>query len=189
MPSTEKPANVLGVIAFVETDVLVATRGWLRTFDGNAVERCFKKFDVVRIGTTDFNTQRHATTVGKHRPLGSQLASIGRVFPSFFPHPAATSSSPRPRFASSTRCLEVRHTPRAMLSTVGKKRPVWSTLGSNDAKCFRNRTRGARLSTGIPCAVRRKCLPRLSLNQLAVALLRDSSDSEEEIVSAAATIQ
>ena len=58
--TTEKLANVLGVVPFVETDVVAAAAGWLRTFDRNAVEGRFEKSDVVRISAAYFNPQRHA---------------------------------------------------------------------------------------------------------------------------------
>ena len=41
------------------------------------------------IGTRNSEANRHATSVGENRPLGAQLTTIGRVFPGFFPRPAA----------------------------------------------------------------------------------------------------
>ncbi len=102
MPASEKLANVFRVVAFVEADVLVAAVRGLRALDRNGIERRLKKLDVVRVGAAHLNAQRHAVSVGEHRPLGSQFTAIGRVFPGFFPHPEATWSSLRPRFANST---------------------------------------------------------------------------------------
>lgn len=157
VPPTEKPANVLRVVTFVEGDVLLAARRRLRTCYRNAVKGGLQKLDIVRVGATDFNTQGHAAAIGKDRPLGSQLATIGRVFPGFFPRPVATWSSPRPRFASSSRSLGVRHTPRARLSTAERKHRIASILGSNDARCCRKNIRGVPLSTGSPSAAHKRC--------------------------------
>jgi hypothetical protein len=177
MPTAEKPANVVGVVPFVKADVLLAMASWLRTFDGNAAEGCFKKFDVVRIRAAYFNTQRHAATVGKHRPLGSQLATIGRVFPGFFPHPAAISSSPRPRFASSTGCPAVHRTPVAPPSTTLERRQRAPTLENNDARCSLSHTHMAQLSTGIQYVAHKKCHRQHSAGRYADGPPRGSSDS------------
>ena len=108
MSTLEKLTNIFRVVAFVETDVLVSTSGRLRAFDGNAIEGCLKKFDVVRVGAAYFNAQWHTVAIGEHGSLGAQFPAISRVFTGFFPHPEATSSSLRPRFANSTGCLGVR---------------------------------------------------------------------------------
>lgn len=188
MPPTEKRANILGVVPFVEADVLVATRGWLRTFYGNAVEGCFKKFDVVRIGATDFNAQRHTATIGKDRPLGTQLASIRRVFPGFFPHPVATWSSPRLRFANSTGCQRVGRIPTASPSTACEIRPTRSILGSNDEACFQTRIPLAPPSIGNLCGARKRCHRRSSSSQRVAAPLGGSWDTEVTTISSAATV-
>jgi hypothetical protein len=188
VPSLKKLANVLRVVPFVKTDVLVATAGRLRTLDRNTVERRFQEFDVVRVGAAYFNTERHTATVSEHRPLGSQLATIGRVFPGFFPHPVATWSSPRPRFASSTECLLVRRTPIATPSTTCERLPQRSIFGSNDATCFPNHTRWAPLSTGTPSAAHRKCRPQPSSNHSAGDHRGDSFDSVARAAQSAATV-
>jgi hypothetical protein len=76
------------VIAFVEAHVL-SSRGWLRAVDRNAIKGGFKKFDIVGVGSADFDSQRNAASVSEHRPLGSQLAAIGRIFACIFPRPEA----------------------------------------------------------------------------------------------------
>ena len=51
MPSLEKLANVFGVVAFVETNVLF-TCGGLRSPDGKIVEGGLKKFDICLLYTS-----------------------------------------------------------------------------------------------------------------------------------------
>jgi len=104
VPTFEKLADRFGVVTFVEAYVLAARRR-LRAMDGHAIECGFKKLDVVSIGATDLHSKRHASGVSQHRSLGSQLAAIGRVFASIFPHPEATWSSLRQHLANSTECF------------------------------------------------------------------------------------
>ena len=49
MPPSKELANVLRVVAFVETDVLLLAVGRLRTFDRKTVEGRLQEFDVVRV--------------------------------------------------------------------------------------------------------------------------------------------
>ena len=55
VPPPEKLADVFGVIAFVEADIL-SSGCRLRTMDRNTVESGFEKFDIVSVGTTDFDS-------------------------------------------------------------------------------------------------------------------------------------
>ena len=103
--SLEKLLHVLRMVTLVQADVLATTRRGFRPGDWDAVESRLKKFDVVSVGAADFNSQRDTATVSENRPLGSQLATISRVFARIFPHPEATWSSLRPHFANSTGCL------------------------------------------------------------------------------------
>ena len=61
----EKFADVLGVVAFVETDVLMP-HSRLRAMDRNTVEGGFEKFDVVSVGTTDRHSQRNSACVSEY---------------------------------------------------------------------------------------------------------------------------
>ena len=99
--ASEELADVVGMIAFVEADVLSSSCR-LRSMDRNAVEGGFEKFDIVSVGATDLHSQGYAACVSEHRSFGSQLAAIGRIFAGIFPHPEATWSSLRPHFANST---------------------------------------------------------------------------------------
>lgn len=85
--------------------MLLTLRCRLGALNRNAVESLCEQFYIVGVGTADFDTQRNTTGISENRPLGTQLAAIGRVFAGFFPRPEAISSSLRPRFANSTECL------------------------------------------------------------------------------------
>jgi hypothetical protein len=179
MPTLEKLANVFRIVAFVQADMLMATPGGLGSGERDAVESRLKKLDVVRVRAAHLHAQRGTTSVGQYRSFCSQLAAIGRVFASIFPHPEAIWSSLRQRFANSTGCLEARRTPGAMLSTVGERHPRRSTAENNDGVCFPNHTRGELLSTGNPCEARRKYLEPQFADQPAVGPLGDFDDSGE----------
>ena len=187
VPTPEKLANVLGVVRLVETDVLMPAAVWLRTFDRDAVEGCFKQSNVVRVRTAYFNPQRHAATIGKHRSLSSQFATIGRVFAGFFPHPVATWSLPRPRFANSTGCPVFRRTPRALPSTSFERRLLSPTLESNDVRYSPSHTHSARPSIGNRSATHKRYRRQHFANRFVVDHLRGSSDSVATTVSSAAT--
>ena len=105
MATLQKLTHVFRVVAFVEADMLMPTTGRLRPIDGGAIESRFEKLDVVGVGAAHFHAQSNATSVGEYRSLGTQLATIGRVFTGIFPRPEAIWSSLRPRFANSTECL------------------------------------------------------------------------------------
>jgi len=188
MPTPQKLAYVPGVVAFVETDVLMSAAGGLGTLDRNAVESRVKKFDVVRVRAAYLYAQRHAATIGEHRSFGSQLAAIGRVFPGFFPRPEATWSSLRPRFANSTECLSVRRTPTTRLSTICGRRLLPSILESNDAKCCRTQTLLAPPSTGNPFAIHRRYRRQPSSSRYAADRPWNSSDSVATTNSSAAKV-
>ncbi len=93
----------LADIAFVEAEMLGLVSRGFRAMDRDVVERGGQKFLVMHIGAVHRHTDRHAPTVDQHRTLDAEFATIGRVFPGFFPHPAAICSSPRPGSATSSR--------------------------------------------------------------------------------------
>ena len=188
VPALKKPTNVFRIVAFVETGVLGFAACWSRAFDRNAVEGRLKKLDVVRIGAAHLNAQRHAASIGEHRPFGSQFATIGRVFAGFFPLPEATWSSLRPHFANSTGCLFVCRTLGARPSTTCERRRPPSIPGSNDARCSPTQTPLALLSTGSPFAIHRKYRWRRFSSRRAAGHLYDSCDSAATTAGAAAKI-
>ena len=75
---------------------------WLRAVYRDAVESGLEKFDVVRIRTTDRNTQRHTACISENGSLRSKFAAIGRVSACISPRPEAIWSSLRQHFANST---------------------------------------------------------------------------------------
>src|SRR5690242_12139698 len=97
--------NRLASVAFVETEMLRFARRGIGTWDGDCIQRFGDKLLVRHIGAFDGDGQRHATAIDERRAFDSQLASIGRVFPGFFPHRAVTWSSRRPYSATSNRSL------------------------------------------------------------------------------------
>ena len=64
MTAAKKLADVFGIVAFVETDVLMA-HGGLGAMDRQAVEGGLEKFDVMSVGTTD----RHSQVRGEIDPV------------------------------------------------------------------------------------------------------------------------
>ena len=104
----------LADIAFVEAEMLGFVPREFRAMNRDVIERGGQKFLVMHIVAVHRHTDRHASTVDQHRTLDAEFATIGRVFPGFFPHPAAICSSPRPdsatssRFASGRRILPAR---------------------------------------------------------------------------------
>jgi hypothetical protein len=58
----KKFANLLGIIAFIQANMLMPI-GWLRATDGLALEGGFEKFNVVGVGATDRDTQRDAASI------------------------------------------------------------------------------------------------------------------------------
>lgn len=164
----EKLTHVRGVVSFVETDVLMSTRGGLRPVDGHAIESGLDKLDVVRVRAADFDAQRNAASVGEHRAFRTQLTAIGGVLARIFPHPEAIWSSLRQRFANSTGCPSAHRIPASISSTTCGRRLLRSTAGSNDVGCCPSRIPEARLSTGNLFAGRKRFLEPLSSNRLAV---------------------
>ena len=81
--------NGLARVSFIKTEVLWLARSGLWAFDGNTIERLFHKFLVMHIRAVHRRPKRNTAAVDQHGALDTQLAAIGRVFPGFFPHPAA----------------------------------------------------------------------------------------------------
>ena len=77
-------------ISLVEAKILRLGRRRFRTLDGNTVECLLHQFLVRHIGAGYGDGQRHAAAIDQRRAFDAEFATIGRVFPGFFPHPAAT---------------------------------------------------------------------------------------------------
>jgi hypothetical protein len=170
-------ADRFGVVPFVGAEML--SLAWLRsgTPHGNAGERDFDQFLVMHIGAVDGSAHGHATSIGQHRPLDAQLAPIGRIFPCFFPHPAATWSSPRPDSAIANRSRPTRRTLSGQLATAPRTRRFYSIPENSRESRSLNRTHAAWPSTGSPFEAHRECQQRLYATAAAADLLRDSQDT------------
>jgi len=148
------PANLavnrLASITFVETEMLRFARRGLGTRDGDCIQRLGDQLLVRHIGAVDGDGQRDATAIDERRAFDSQLASIGRVFPGFFPHPAVTWSSPRPCSAISSRSHSGRRIRSVPDSIAPRRCSTRPTLGNNRGSRCPNRTGSASPSTGNP---------------------------------------
>jgi len=149
-------------VAFVQAKMLRFFRRGLGAFDGDGVERGGDHFLVRHIGAFDGDGQRHATAIDQRRTLDAQFAAIGRVFPGFFPHPAATWSSPRPYSAISNRRLSSHRTRIRRVPTAPRTRPAPPTLENTHGWRYRNQTAGASPSTDSPSPTHTGCRRRHS---------------------------
>lgn len=140
-------ASIVRIIPLVQAKMLSLAIGWFRAPNRPAIESSLQESDIMGIGTTNFHTQRNAAPVGQHRPLGAQFASIGRVFSGFFPHPVATWSSHRLRFAIPIECPSTRRIRASIVSIACERRPTRSIPGNSCATNCRNRILGEPLST------------------------------------------
>lgn len=150
------------VIPLVAAKMLRTTRRWARSANGKVIERGAKEPLVMRIRAGDCYTQRHASTIGQHRPLDAQLAPIGRIFPGFFPRPREPWWSSHRDFATSIGCLGGHHTVAADTSRACGTDDVAPIPESNGAANCRSRIPAALPSIGNQFAGRRKYRRRLS---------------------------
>src|ERR1700686_1013662 len=127
MPTSDFAFNRLARVSFIKAEVLWLARRGLRAFDGNTIEGLLHKLLVMHIGAIHRHPKRDAAAVDQHGALDTQLAAIGRVFPGFFPHPAATCSSPRPYSAISSRSLSGHRILPARGATTPRTRPASPT--------------------------------------------------------------
>jgi len=186
----EKLTDIFRVVAFVETDVLVPTSGRLRAFDGNAIEGCLKKFDVVRVGAAYLNAQRHAVAIGEYGSLGAPATAGLRQFPRsvgflpvFFPTQRRLGHRSVHALPIPLDALEFVVFKECSLPQLAKL----PTPGSNDAGYFPNRTLRVTPSIGSQCVIRKKCRWQFFENHNEVDPLEDSFDSEATTVPYAAT--
>ena len=134
-------------VALVQTEMLPAPSGRLGTRHGHRLQRGTQQFDVVSVGTSDRDAQRHAATIGHDRSFDAKLTTIGGVFAGFFPHLTATWSWSRPLLANAIRFRVARHTSVDIVSRSGRRLAAGSIPESTDAPYLANRTVAAMLST------------------------------------------
>jgi hypothetical protein len=72
------------------------------------LNRFSNEFLIMHIGTGDGDPDWNSSPVCQHGPFDTQLATIGWVFPGFFPLPVAPWSSPRPNSATPSRFRSTR---------------------------------------------------------------------------------
>ena len=116
--------NRRATISFVQAEVLPAASWRTRTGHWDGVQSFGSQFLVMSVRAGDRDAQGHAPTIGEHRTLDAQFATIGRVFACLFPPRGAPWSSLRRCFANPTGCLSTRRTPGARPATAGEKPAV-----------------------------------------------------------------
>src|SRR5579872_1062065 len=146
----------LRVVPLIRAKMLLVApfRRW--TFYGDAFECCCDQLLIVHIRTRDGHSDGNPRAVCQHRALDTQLASICRVFPGFFPHPVAPWSSPRLNSATSSRFPSTRHTPPRHAATAFRTRRVEPIPENTRGGRCSTRTVRASHSTGNLYATRRE---------------------------------
>lgn len=155
-PALYDPSNWCALIPLIQAQVLLAASSCAGAIHRDGRQRLGHQFLIVDIRAGNRDAQWYASTIGESGTLDSQFAAIGRVFPCLFPPRGMPWSSSRPNSASSSRSLCVGRTPLGTPSIVAGTRPAEPTVESNDAPCWRNRTPGAKLSTGNLCVARKR---------------------------------
>ncbi len=166
--------NGLASVSFVQAKMLWFSRRGFRTWNRNIIERGRQQFLVMHIGAVDRGSKRDATTVDQHRAFDAELATIGRVFPGFFPHPAAICSSPHPHSATSSRSPSGHRILPRPRATVHRTHQAQPTPGSRRGSRFPSRTRSASPSTGTRSSRHTESHPRHSAKATADARLCNS---------------
>lgn len=159
-PAREQVAHIGIIVSFVQAKVLPPPALMFRPWDDEAAQGRSNKLFVMRVRAADDHSQRDAVAVGEQRAFGAQLATIRRVFPGFFPHPAAPWSSLRRDFANATGCAAAGRIRTSRVATTGETLRDAPTLESNDAANCPSRTPPAPLSTGNLCAGRKTLHPQ-----------------------------
>src|SRR5947209_5706643 len=130
-------------VSFVQTEMLFLSSGGARSVNGNGIERFSQQFLIMHIRAIHGGSQRNAASIDEDRALDAQLGAIGRVFPGFFPLPAAPWSSPRPHFATPSRSVPDGRILPGRAAIVRKTRPASPTLESTHGSRCRSPTRAA----------------------------------------------
>lgn len=157
--SSTRLSHRLGIVSFVPAKMLPFARRGLWTPHRNVFQRGVNQFLVMHICAGNGDANRHTCSVGQYRAFDPQFATVGRVFPGFFPRPVAPWSWSHRHSANSNRYDAGGRTAVAFAATLCQTRPVVSTPGSSDALCCRSHTRVATPSTDNPCEARRRCRP------------------------------
>lgn len=174
-------------VTFVQTEMLSASYGRLGTRYGHRLQRGPQQRDVVSVGASDRNAQRHSAAVRHDGTLDTELTAIGGVFAGFFPHPTALWSWLRPTLASATQSRVSCHTFAGIVSRGDERLGVGSIPESTDAPCWMNRTAAATPSTGSPSATGRRFHWRRPVDLPGGDRLSDYADTWATAVPTAAT--
>jgi hypothetical protein len=177
--------NGLGIVAFVGAEMLFLTRQRPRTANRNASERFLNQLLVMHIRAGERHANGNSLAVGQHRSLDAEFASIGRVFPGFFPRPAATWSLPRPDFATASRSPPGRRILPRRFATVCETRRQPPILESKRGSRCPNQIPAASPSTDNRCAARTRFRSLLCEAKAAVGLRQDSRHTSATTVRSA----
>lgn len=101
---------------------------------GDRLQNLCHPLHVVAIGTFHGQPNGHALAIGEQGALGAFLAPISGVRAGAPPQ-GALWSSPHPSPATPSRCLSVRHTPVAPLSTASPRRLLCATADNGRERC------------------------------------------------------
>lgn len=157
VPTSQSFAERSIVIRFVTAQVLPASRPRLRPGHGQAVQGWHRQFEVMPVGRTDHQSQHDATCIGEYRAFDAEFASIGGVFPGFFPLPAVLCSSPCRGFANAKQYPAAGRTRSVLASTTCGTRHAPSNPESNGVGCSPNPPPAEQLSKGNPSATQNRC--------------------------------
>ena len=156
----EDVAHFLEVIALVQAEVTQVVLGGGR-LDGDALQGFLKQLEVVAVGPSHRQADRHAATLHEQRAFGARFAAVHRGRPGFFPPPREPWSSPHPCSSKSSQCPERRRRPPSPPArSAGRSRPR-PMPGNGRAPWRRHKVRWPRArSTGSPFAARKRSPPR-----------------------------
>jgi len=167
----------LAAVAFVQAEMLLASSNRLGTRHRHRLQSGQQQGDVVSVRAGDRNADRYAASIGHDGSLDAELTAIGGIFAGFFPRPTAPWSWSHPTLANAMRFRAVHHRFADTSSRSDERHDVGSIPGSTDARCLRNRTAAARLSTGSRCATNRRYRWRLAGDSLAAVHPSDCVDT------------
>ena len=104
-------------VARVRTQILVSSERWTGSLYNNGVQHGFKLRHVMSVGSGRNERQRDATAVRQQMAFAPIFSPCRWDWVQRFPVPMSPSSSPRRYFAIAKRCLQIRHTRQAPVST------------------------------------------------------------------------